>query len=93
MSKQFIAHIPARALKGATKNFTYPARDDLYQMDDAGRWSVTMGGMTTKLHEDEVISSCRKASNWLEIKAEHFPMDGFHDDAGVDKTPAVKLDY
>ncbi len=44
--------------------------------------------------EEDVIDSCRKATNWAEIKSAYFPMDGFHErDDWHDNTPANKADY
>ena len=62
MSKQFTAHIPARTLKGQTKSFSYPARDDAYTCDDAGQWSGTRMGEIVKMDDASVIDACKSAS-------------------------------
>ena len=94
MSKQFIAHIPARTLKGQTKSFSYPARDDAYTCDDAGQWSGTRMGEIVKMDDASVIDACKSASNWAEIRSIYFRMYGFHSpDGDWDKTPSHKADY
>ncbi|MCR4297487.1 MAG: hypothetical protein NUV75_01855 [Gallionella sp.] len=66
MTTQITANIPARK--------TYQARTEVFNQDDQGRWtSPEIGSMS----QAEVIDVCRKASNWTEIKAAHFPMHGF----------------
>lgn len=73
--KVITAHIPARSTKlsnGTTK--TYQARIDTYTQDDSGKWSGQFGPML----ESDVIDVCKRASNWTAIRAEHFPMYGFH---------------
>ncbi len=89
--KQFIAHIPARTIKGQTKTFTYSAREDVYVCDDAGQWSNDLRG---KMAEADVIDACKAATNWAEIRSIYFPMYGFHTPEGDrDNTPAHKTDY
>jgi hypothetical protein len=89
--KQFTANIPARTIKGQSKVFTYSGRDDEYICDDQGHWKIN----GESVNEVEVIEDCRKATNWADIKARFFPMDGFHADMGEDwdNTPSHKLDY
>lgn len=78
MTKIITAHIPARTVKGQTKTFRYQARTDVFTQDDDGRWSLASGDCAgAKLLQDEVIDICRRATNWAEIKATHFVMDGF----------------
>jgi hypothetical protein len=37
-----------------------------------------MGVRERRAGEAEVIEVCQQASNWTAIRAEHFPMHGFH---------------
>lgn len=75
MSKTVTANVPQRKVTYAGKPHIYQAYSRTFVQDDAGRWSSDgIGAMT----EAEVIDACRKASNWTEIKAAHFPMHGFH---------------
>lgn len=90
MSKQFTAHVPARTIKGQTKSFSYPARDDTYTCDDSGRWTNETRGA---LSEADVIDACLRAANWADIRSIYFPMYGFHDNAGRDNTPSHKQDF
>ena len=69
-----IANIPSRKLG---KN-VYAARIETFRQDEAGQWSLDFGGALEKVLQDEVIDVCRKATNWPQIKSEHFPMYGFH---------------
>jgi hypothetical protein len=69
--KTITANIPARKL-GKT---TIAARTDTYIQDDEGRWSSPDFGPLT---EADVIDMAKRATNWKEIKAAHFPMVGFH---------------
>jgi len=93
MSKQFVAQMPARTIRGSTKTFTYQAREDVYTCDDSGQWFGTRMGEIVKMDDEDVISACKSASNWAEIRAAYFPMHGFHDQPGIDKTPINKQDY
>lgn len=68
--KTITAKIPARKIG----NFSFPAHEATYTMDDAGKWSGKHGAML----EMDVIEDCKRASNWAAIRAEHFPMAGFH---------------
>jgi hypothetical protein len=70
MSKQITANIPARKLG----KMTFPARVDVFEQDDAGQWTSPDAG---KLTQAEVIDVCQRATNWTQIKSEHFPMHGF----------------
>ena len=71
------AHIPAKTVKGQTKTFSFPAHDRRFEMDDEGRWAALVDGERIPATEADVIHDCRKATNWHEIKAAHFPMAGF----------------
>lgn len=94
MSKQFVARVPARTIKGQTKTFSYPAREDAYSCDDAGQWFGERGGEVVKMSDLDVIDACKSASNWAEIRSIYFPMYGFHAPEGDwDKTPSYKQDY
>ncbi len=74
-SKTITAHIPAREIKKGGKVWTYDAYDAVFHMDEDGKWSREgMGAML----ESDVIDICKKAENWPEIRADHFPMYGFH---------------
>lgn len=91
MTKQIVAHIPARTIKGQTKRFAYPARDDSYTCDDAGHWTNELRGA---MSEADVIDACKAATNWSEIRAINFPMYGFHaPDGDWDNTPIHKADF
>ena len=93
MSKQFTAHVPARTIKGNGKTFSYPARDDVFTCDDDGQWHGKRMGEIVKMDDEDVISACKSASNWAEIRSIYFPMYGFHSSESIDKTPVNKLDY
>ena len=92
-SKQITVSIPARTIKGVTKIFTYPARNDLYNMDEEGNWTGTIAGQTMKLTEDDVIDACKRSDDWSRIRSIHFPMYGFHDAGLVDNTPSHNQDF
>lgn len=73
------AHMPARTIKSRTgKVFNYQARDEIYEQDETGQWHTEICGKKECVFESEVIDACRKATNWREIRAKHFPMFGFH---------------
>ena len=65
-----IANIPKRNGKAP--------RIETFRRDGDGRWSIEFGGTWEKVLQAEVIDVCRKATNWPQIKSEHFPMYGFH---------------
>ena len=65
-----IANIPKRNGKAP--------RTETFRQDDTGRWSIDFDGTWEKVLQAEVIDVCRKATNWPQIKSEHFPMYGFH---------------
>ncbi len=46
----------------------------VFEQDENGCWSNEMFG---PMYEADVIDSCKKATNWKEIRAKHFPMEGF----------------
>ncbi|MGD9938603.1 MAG: hypothetical protein AB7T74_02255 [Clostridia bacterium] len=92
-SKQITVTIPARTVKGATKVFTYPARTDVYEMDEQGNWTGLIAGQSVKLREDDVIDACKRSADWSKIRAIHFPMYGFHDAGEIDNTPSHKSDF
>ena len=72
--KTFTANYAAKTIN--TKGFkkSYPAREETYTQDDAGCWSCSYGAAS----EAAVIDACKSATNWQVIRAEHFPMAGFH---------------
>ena len=70
---EIVAHIPAREFMGRQLQ----AREDRFVMDADGRWTYASEG-NEPLLEREVVELCQKASNWPQIKREHFPMHGFH---------------
>lgn len=76
-SKQIVVTIPARTIKGATKVFSYPARNDVYNMDEQGNWTGTIAGQTVKLAEADVIDACKRTADWDKIRSIHFPMYEF----------------
>ena len=76
--KTITANIPARTIKGFTKNAlcptgtkTYPARIETFTQSDDGKWSSVGAGA---MFESEVIDVCRRATNWAQIKTAHFCM-------------------
>ena len=69
------ANIPARTIG----KVTLPAHVDTFARDADGRWTKhddVLGKIP--VFEAEVIDVCELASNWRDIRAEHFPMHGFH---------------
>jgi len=69
------AKIPARKVAGRV----YRARIDTFTADAEGRWTLQdpdLGAVAAS--QAEVIDVCKRATNWAEIRAEHFPMHGFH---------------
>ena len=74
MTKTIVANIPAKKITKAGKTWTFEARTAIFICDSDGCWS---GDGMGSLLESEVIDVCRKATNWREIKAAHFPMFGF----------------
>ena len=75
MTTTIIAKIPARKIAGRV----YRARIDTFTQDEKGRWTLQCPDLgPTALFESEVIDICKRATNWAEIRAEHFPMHGFH---------------
>lgn len=69
--KTITANIPARKLG----KITLAARIDVFTQSDDGKWSNPTAGA---MFEAEVIDICKRATNWPEIKAAHFPMHNFH---------------
>ena len=80
MSKTITAKIPARTIRGFANGGTrtVPAKSSKFEQDDDGRWFAIDGSFRVACSEDDVIDTCRKASNWADIKREHFVMYGFH---------------
>lgn len=77
--KTITATIPAQTIKlSAGKTRTVPARTETLAQDDAGRWTIDLAGKQYPMTEGDAIDLLRKASNWAAIRAEHFPMHGFH---------------
>ena len=79
----FTAKIPAsqrtfKGIGGKTITNKYPSRSPVFTQDDDGRWSMTEDGTVEPMTEADVIDVARKATNWQEIRAAHFPMHGFH---------------
>lgn len=65
--KTITAHIPARK--------SYKAYDVEFTLGDDGKWTGGLfGGL---VHEADVLDTCKMASNWPAIRAEHFPLAGF----------------
>ena len=73
--KIIIANIPAKKIVKNGKTWKFDARIETITQDDQGNWS---GEDIGRMLEDEVIDLCKSASNWPQIKAAHFVMDGFH---------------
>lgn len=77
--KTITANIPASKVTWSTggkkQTNIIDARVDVFNMDDNGKWSSPIYGALCEL---DVIDLCKKASNWKEIRARHFPMHGFH---------------
>lgn len=74
-TKQITANIPA---KTGFRGQKIAARTETLRMDDAGQWSIDFAGQQELITEAEAIDVLRKASNWDDIRREHFPMLGFH---------------
>jgi len=70
--KTITANMPARK---SGKRTTMAARIDTYNQDENGKWSSPDFGPLTEV---DVIVMAKRASNWAEIKAAHFPMVDFH---------------
>ncbi len=69
------AKIPARKVAGRV----YRARIDTFTADAEGRWTLQDPDLgAVAVSQAEVIDVCKRATNWAEIRAEHFPMHGFH---------------
>jgi hypothetical protein len=68
----FTAHIPA--IK------TFKAHNVVVTCDaEGGNWTMAVGPFPAeKVLHDDVTAKCCKATNWAEIKAQYFPMYGFH---------------
>ena len=78
MTKTLTVNIPAKTLKLSREVRKIAARVETLTQDDAGQWFVTFNGGLEKITEAEAIDVCVKGSNWSELRAEHFPMHGFH---------------
>ena len=73
--KTITANMPAREMKSASgKVFKLDACTDTYTCSGDGKWAGEFGAM----FKEDVIRLCKKATNWKEIRAENFPMEGFH---------------
>lgn len=68
------ANIPSRKIGSKV----YQARTETFAQDDAGRWTLTTDGLNEAVFEAEVMDMCRRATNWQEIRAANFLMEGFH---------------
>jgi len=68
------AQFPAKSIRSSPtcERVYYPARTDIFELR-GGEWSNRFGRVSIP----DVISGCRYASNWQEIRAAHFPMEGF----------------
>lgn len=75
MNKSITANVPARKMSWGGKTKTFAAYSRTFTQDDEGRWSEPEIGA---MFEAEVIDICKQASNWTEIRQQHFPMYGFH---------------
>ena len=88
MTKTFQAHFPAKTNQFTGR--TFPAETITFVELPNGGWKDNEG---FTMFADEVAARCRKATNWREIKAAYFPMDGFHGDENwQDNTPSHKSD-
>lgn len=72
--KTIEAHIPERTQKLSRGTKTFPAYTAVFNQDSKGRWEDAYGSLL----EEDVIQVCKRATNWKEIRAKHFPMEGFH---------------
>lgn len=74
------AHKPARTERSRMtgKVFHWPARTLVFECDADGRWVAVVDGERHPVTEEDVIADCRGATNWSEIRAANFRMDGFH---------------
>jgi hypothetical protein len=82
--KTITLQIPARTQtsRSTGKVFKFPAQTRTYTKDKDANWKDRYGH---GVHESDVRSDVRQASNAKEIQAEHFPMDnrvGSRDDVG-----------
>jgi hypothetical protein len=74
--KTIAAIIPAVTRKAKNGQvFKNPARTDIFNQDGDGQWT---NGYGEYCREADVIHVCQQAANWQEIRAAHFPMQGFH---------------
>lgn len=75
-----IAKIPARTIRGFAngKTRTIPAMVRQFERDERGCWEAIDGAVRFGCLESDVIDTCSKATNWADIRREHFPMHGFH---------------
>lgn len=91
MTKQFTAHIPA--IQGA-RGHVFAAHDVVCACDEVGHWTMDVAGYGAEpVLESDLLDKCRKATNWMAIRAEYFAMDGFaQGGALVDNSPAGKAD-
>ncbi len=75
--KTITANFAARTQtsRSTGKVFSFPAQIRTYSIDDDGSWFDRFGERVMEL---DVIDDCKHATNWTAIRAEHFPMFGFH---------------
>lgn len=72
--KTITANFAAKTIKIGGKQKTIPAYSNKFTQNDNGKWSHEFGAIL----EIDVIDACKGATNWSQIRAEHFPMVGFH---------------
>lgn len=74
MAKIITAHFAERTIKIGGKPKVIAAFSNSFSCDENGKWSNEFG----RILEIDVIDACKSATNWSQIRAEHFPMAGFH---------------
>jgi hypothetical protein len=72
------ANIPTHTIKLSKGSRSVPAHTAEFESDERGAWYALMAGNRYPVRQADVIDACRGATNWSQIKAEHFPMYGFH---------------
>jgi hypothetical protein len=71
---KIIAHIPAEVVRSyrCDRNYVRPAKTIEFCQDEKGHWTATENGLSFPLSRSDVIGTCKRATNWPEIRREHF---------------------
>lgn len=65
-------------MKTIIAKFGRKNKEVVFNQDADGKWSdPTWFDILGYTPEVDVIETCKGADNWKEIRAEHFPMEGF----------------